>query len=84
MVDNELDIRGLFRTLWRGKFWIIGMAVLFAAVALVYTFFAKQEWSANAITDRPTVNMLGAIIRSSSSCVTLISKPICSRWINLR
>ena len=59
MVDNELDIRGLFRTLWRGKLWIIGMAVLFAAIALVYTFFAKQEWSANAITDRPTVNMLG-------------------------
>ncbi|HEY3590609.1 MAG TPA: ECA polysaccharide chain length modulation protein [Buttiauxella sp.] len=59
MVDNELDIRGLFRTLWRGKLWIIGMAVLFAGVALIYTFFAKQEWSANAITDRPTVNMLG-------------------------
>jgi len=59
MVDNELDIRGLFRTLWKGKLWIVGMAVLFAAVALIYTFFAKQEWSANAITDRPTVNMLG-------------------------
>ena len=59
MVDNELDIRGLFRTLWKGKFWILGMAVAFAVIALVYTFFAKQEWSANAITDRPTVNMLG-------------------------
>lgn len=59
MVDNELDIRGLFRTLWKGKLWIVGIAVLFAAVALIYTFFAKQEWSANAITDRPTVNMLG-------------------------
>ncbi|WBM70517.1 ECA polysaccharide chain length modulation protein [Buttiauxella sp. WJP83] len=59
MVDNELDIRGLFRTLWQGKLWIVGVAVLFAAVALIYTFFAKQEWSANAITDRPTVNMLG-------------------------
>ncbi|HEY1846833.1 MAG TPA: ECA polysaccharide chain length modulation protein [Buttiauxella sp.] len=59
MVDNELDIRGLFRTLWKGKFWIVGMAFAFALVALVYTFFAKQEWSANAITDRPTVNMLG-------------------------
>ncbi len=59
MVDNELDIRGLFRTLWKGKFWIVGMAVAFAIIALVYTFFARQEWSANAITDRPTVNMLG-------------------------
>lgn len=59
MVDNELDIRGLFRTLWRGKFWIVGMALAFAIIALIYTFFARQEWSANAITDRPTVNMLG-------------------------
>ena len=59
VVDNELDIRGLFRTLWAGKFWIVGIAVLFALIALVYTFLAKQEWSSTAITDRPTVNMLG-------------------------
>ncbi|HBQ8681357.1 TPA: ECA polysaccharide chain length modulation protein [Klebsiella pneumoniae] len=58
-VENELDIRGLFRALWAGKGWIVGGAVLFAAIVLVYTFFARQEWSATAITDRPTVNMLG-------------------------
>ena len=57
--ENELDIRGLFRALWSGKHWIIGCAVLFAAVVLIYTFFARQEWSTTAITDRPTVNMLG-------------------------
>ena len=58
-VENELDIRGLFRALWAGKIWIAGMAVLFALIVLVYAFFARQEWSATAITDRPTVNMLG-------------------------
>ncbi|HED2739402.1 ECA polysaccharide chain length modulation protein [Klebsiella michiganensis] len=58
-VENELDIRGLFRALWAGKSWIAGIAVLFALIVLVYTFFARQEWSATAITDRPTVNMLG-------------------------
>lgn len=57
--ENELDIRGLFRTLWAGKRWIVGIAVLFALIVLIYTFFARQEWSATAITDRPTVNMLG-------------------------
>lgn len=57
--ENELDIRGLFRTLWAGKYWIIGIGLLFALIALAYTFFARQEWSATAITDRPTVNMLG-------------------------
>ncbi|AFJ48835.1 ECA polysaccharide chain length modulation protein [Shimwellia blattae] len=59
VTDNELDIRGLFRTLWQGKIWVVGTAVLFALLALIYTFFARQEWSATAITDRPTVNMLG-------------------------
>ncbi|AVR01817.1 ECA polysaccharide chain length modulation protein [Pluralibacter gergoviae] len=57
--ENELDIRGLFCTLWSGKRWILCIALLFALIALVYTFFARQEWSATAITDRPTVNMLG-------------------------
>jgi lipopolysaccharide biosynthesis protein WzzE len=57
--ENELDIRGLFCTLWAGKRWIVGIAFLFALIVLVYTFFARQEWSATAITDRPTVNMLG-------------------------
>lgn len=64
--ENELDIRGLFRTLWAGKLWIIGMGLAFALIALAYTFFARQEWSATAITDRPTVNMLGDITRSSN------------------
>ena len=30
--ENELDIRGLFRTLWAGKVWIVGMALAFAIV----------------------------------------------------
>ncbi|RVR64517.1 polysaccharide chain length modulation protein, partial [Citrobacter freundii] len=38
--ENELDIRGLFRALWAGKVWIVGMALAFALVALAYTFFA--------------------------------------------
>ncbi|WP_312984580.1 ECA polysaccharide chain length modulation protein [Atlantibacter sp.] len=60
MVENELDVRGLFRTFWAGKIWIVGFAALFILGALVYTIFARQEWSATAITDRPTVNMLGS------------------------
>lgn len=59
-VENELDVRGLFRTFWAGKIWIVGFAALFILGALVYTIFARQEWSATAITDRPTVNMLGS------------------------
>ncbi|XNN28902.1 ECA polysaccharide chain length modulation protein [Escherichia coli] len=49
----------MFRTLSAGKLWIIGMGLAFALIALAYTFFARQEWSSTAITNRPTVNMLG-------------------------
>src|SRR5476649_1968650 len=59
-IDNELDIRGLCCTLWRGKFWILGIALLFAAIALGSSYLMKQEWSSTAITDRPTVNNLSS------------------------
>ena len=59
IIDNELDIRGLFRALWQGKLWIVGIALSFSLVALLYTFLARQEWSATAITDTPAVNALG-------------------------
>lgn len=41
--ENELDIRGLFRTLWAGKFWIIGVGLLFALIALAYTFLRARS-----------------------------------------
>lgn len=59
-IDNELDIRGLCCTLWRGKFWIIGLGLLFALIALGSSYLMKQEWSSTAITDRPTVNNLAS------------------------
>lgn len=59
-IENELDIRALCCTLWRGKFWIAGLAILFAVVALGSSYLMKQEWSSTAITDRPTVNNLSS------------------------
>ena len=60
IVDNELDIRGLCCRLWRGKRWIVGLALLFALIAWLATLLMKQVWSTTAVTDRPTVNMLGS------------------------
>lgn len=59
-IDNELDLRGLFCALWRGKITLIAYALLFALGALVYSFVGRQEWTAIAITDKPTVNVLGS------------------------
>lgn len=60
LTENELDIRGLGCVLWRGKRWIVGLALAFALVAWLASLVMKQAWSTMAITDRPTVNMLGA------------------------
>ncbi|MDR0805283.1 MAG: ECA polysaccharide chain length modulation protein [Enterobacteriaceae bacterium] len=58
-MDNELDIRRLCHSLWYGKIWIVGIAVIFAIAALGYSYLVKQEWSTTAITDKPTISMLG-------------------------
>ncbi len=59
-LDNELDIRGLCRTLWQGKLWIVGLGVGFAIAALLISLLMKQEWSTTAVTDKPTVNNLAS------------------------
>ncbi|KAA8996467.1 ECA polysaccharide chain length modulation protein [Affinibrenneria salicis] len=58
-VENELDIRGLFSALWRGKIYIVAFVLGFALAAFAWSLVAEQKWSATAITDKPTVNMLG-------------------------
>ncbi|BAE75659.1 Lipopolysaccharide biosynthesis protein WzzE [Sodalis glossinidius str. 'morsitans'] len=59
-IDNELDLRGLLCSLWRGKLTVIACAVVFALGALIYSLVVRQEWTAIAITDKPTVNVLGS------------------------
>lgn len=85
-VDNELDIRSLCYSLWYGKIWIVGIAIIFAAIALGYSYVVKQEWSTTAITDKPTVSMLGGyysqeqflrgLIRTSSNNAAVAETPI--------
>lgn len=59
-IEPELDIRGLCRSLWQGKIWIVAFAAIFAAIALGASYFMQPKWSATAITDLPTVNNLGS------------------------
>ncbi|CDL28130.1 regulator of length of O-antigen component of lipopolysaccharide chains [Escherichia coli ISC7] len=40
--ENELDIRGLFRTLWAGKLWIIGMGLAFCVNRAGVYFFCSS------------------------------------------
>ncbi|CDH25261.1 modulator of enterobacterial common antigen (ECA) polysaccharide chain length [Xenorhabdus bovienii str. kraussei Becker Underwood] len=60
VIEHELDIRALCHALWRGKIWIIALAMIFAAVALGASYLMQQKWSATAIVDLPTTNDLGS------------------------
>ncbi|HGJ5875932.1 MAG TPA: ECA polysaccharide chain length modulation protein [Arsenophonus sp.] len=59
-LEYELDIRSVFCALWQGKIWIIFLTFIFAAVALIVSYMMQEKWSANAVTDLPTINNLGA------------------------
>ncbi|KMJ45639.1 lipopolysaccharide biosynthesis protein WzzE [Xenorhabdus khoisanae] len=59
-IEHELDIRALCYALWRGKIWIIALAIIFAAVALSASSLMQQKWSATAVVDLPTTNNLGS------------------------
>ncbi|MGV7962548.1 ECA polysaccharide chain length modulation protein [Photorhabdus tasmaniensis] len=59
-LEHELDIRALCSALWRGKIWIVVLAVIFAAIALGVTYLMQQKWSATATTDLPTTRHLGS------------------------
>ncbi len=57
VTENELDIRGCFACYGQANFGLRG-SLGFALLALA-CFLCKAEVGATAITDRPTVNMLG-------------------------
>ncbi|MBD2800623.1 ECA polysaccharide chain length modulation protein [Xenorhabdus sp. M] len=59
-IEHELDIRTLCYALWRGKIWIIALAMTFAAVALGVSYLMPQKWSTIAIVDLPITNNLGS------------------------
>lgn len=46
--DDEIDLWQLIETLWNGKYWIIGITLLVAALGLVYTLQTEEEWIAQA------------------------------------
>lgn len=80
--ENELDIRGLFRTLWTGKVWIVGMALAFALVALAYTFLLVRSGAQRRFQTGQRLICWAAITLSSSSYVTRTSRPVLHQRIS--
>ncbi|ARU95595.1 Wzz/FepE/Etk N-terminal domain-containing protein [Tatumella citrea] len=70
-VENELNIPLLVSRLWRGKGWIIGLAVAGVLLAAGYAQWATQVWSATAIVDRPSVSQIAPYYTQRQLLATL-------------
>ena len=63
--QDEIDLIELLRVLWVKKVWIVLSAFVFTAIAGVYAFTAKEQWTSTAIVVTPRSTDLGNIITSS-------------------
>ncbi|WP_370231007.1 Wzz/FepE/Etk N-terminal domain-containing protein [Marinobacter nauticus] len=47
--DDEIDLRELFATLWRGKWIIIAFTIIFAAAGVAYALYKPDIYQASAL-----------------------------------
>lgn len=46
--DDEIDLVELIKVLWNKKIWIVLSTIVFTALAAVYAFIAKEQWTSKA------------------------------------
>lgn len=59
-VNDEIDLIELLKTLWDKKIWILISTFVFTAIAGVYAFTAKEQWTSKAEVIEPKVSDLGS------------------------
>ncbi|WP_273404312.1 LPS O-antigen chain length determinant protein WzzB [Actinobacillus porcinus] len=57
--NDEIDLIELIKVLWDKKVWILISTFLFTAIAGVYAFTAKEQWTSTAEVIEPKVSDLG-------------------------
>lgn len=57
--NDEIDLIELVKTLWDKKIWVILSTFVFTALAGVYAFTAKEQWTSKAEVIAPKVTDLG-------------------------
>ncbi len=58
--NDEIDLIELVKTLWDKKVWIIISTVICTAIAGIYAFTAKEQWTSKAEVIAPKVTDLGS------------------------
>ena len=70
--NNEIDLIELIRTLWNKKIWILLSAFLGTAIAGVYAFTAKEQWTSTAIIVAPRLTDLGNLLPTRAEYARII------------
>ena len=60
--NNKIDLIELIKALWNKKIWILLSAFLGTAIAGVYAFTAKEQWTSTAIIVAPRSTDLGTLL----------------------
>ena len=60
--NNEIDLIELIKALWNKKIWILLSAFFCTAIAGVYAFTAKEQWTSTAIIVTPRSTDLGTLL----------------------
>lgn len=58
--NDEIDLRELFKALWKGKLTVIFTTVICAGLAIAYALFAQQWWSSTAKVTEPQLQDMAA------------------------
>ena len=70
--QDEIDLIELLRVLWVKKVWIVLSAFVFTAIAGVYAFTAKEQWTSTAIVVTPRSTDLGTLLPARAEYARII------------
>ena len=70
--QDEIDLIELLRVVWVKKVWIVLSAFVFTAIAGVYAFTAKEQWTSTAIIVAPRTTDLGSLLPARAEYARII------------
>ena len=70
--NNEIDLIELIRTLWNKRFGFYYRLFLGTAIAGVYAFTAKEQWTSTAIIVAPRLTDLGNLLPTRAEYARII------------
>ena len=85
--DDLIDVRRIFVNLWRGKFWIIGSAVLFTAAFVIAAYSMTPIYRASTLlipaSTEGEMGGLGSAMRSFAGTASLLGLSVGGERSNL-